>query len=286
MEEVKVYVLADDYSGYDSKFLAQHGASYLIKMTRSGESVNILFDTGTYGNLILENMRLLDIDPKVIDMIVLSHCHYDHTKGLVEIVEKINKENFPIIAHPTVFRPHFCKEPVLTHIGMPFKYRKKVEELGGEWVLLRNPTEIAENIFVTGEVERVTEFEKTPTLKLYTLENGQLVEDDLKDDVSLVINMEKGIIVISGCSHAGIINITKHAIRITGSNEVRAVIGGFHLIDADEGRIRKTVDMLKQLETREIYTGHCTGLKAECLLLKEFGDSFKKLHAGMVITFR
>ncbi|AJC72505.1 beta-lactamase [Thermococcus guaymasensis DSM 11113] len=273
---MRIYVLIEDYSGYESPFLAQHGVSFLLEKDGKG----LLFDTGQSADPILHNMRLLDIEPgSCIDYIFLSHCHYDHTGGLLGILRAIGRR-VPVIAHPTIFRKHFITKPYLREVGVPFR-RGDIEELA-ELYLTSGPLEIMEGVYSTGEIPNREEFEKTE-LEVYTIENGTVVRDELRDDMSLVAKTPKGIVVISGCSHAGIISIVKHAIRLTGDERVRAVIGGFHLIDASEERIRKTVKEFQRLGVKEVYTGHCTGLKAEAALLKAYGENFHKLHSGMVI---
>ncbi len=284
ISHVRVYVLADDYAGYSSHFIAQHGASYLIELYEESDVIcRILFDTAIYGDIVIKNMDLLGKKTEEVDLIVLSHCHYDHTGGLIEILKAINKRGIPIIAHPSIFRPHFVLEPKMQHVGMPEGFKREAEEYGCTWVLVNRPIKIAKNTMVTGEVEREVEFEKTPTLKLYTVKNGELVPDEMLDDMSLVIDTDEGIIVISGCSHAGIINIVYKAMKITGNDNIKAIIGGLHLIDAKEERIKKTVDYLVKLNVKKLFVGHCTGLKAECELLRRFSSKFKKLYTGMEI---
>ncbi len=273
---MRIYVLIEDYSGYESPFLAQHGVSFLLEK----DGKRILFDTGQSAEPILHNMRLLGLDPSShIDYIFLSHCHYDHTGGLLGILRAIGRR-VPVIAHPTIFRRHFITKPYLREVGVPFR-RGDIEELA-ELYLTSGPLEIMEGVYSTGEIRDREEFEKTE-LEVYTIENGRTVRDELRDDMSLVAKTSEGIVVISGCSHAGIISIVKHAIRLTGDERIRAVIGGFHLIDASEERIQKTVEELQRLGVQEVYTGHCTGLKAEAALLEAYGENFHKLHSGMVI---
>ena len=273
---MRIYVLIEDYSGYESPFLAQHGVSFLLEK----DGKRILFDTGQSAEPILHNMRLLGLDPSShIDYIFLSHCHYDHTGGLLGILRAIGRR-VPVIAHPTIFRRHFITKPYLREVGVPFR-RGDIEELA-ELYLTSGPLEIMEGVYSTGEIRDREEFEKTE-LEVYTIENGRTVRDELRDDMSLVAKTSEGIVVISGCSHAGIISIVKHAIRLTGDERIRAVIGGFHLIDASEERIQKTVEELQRLGVQEVYTGHCTGLKAEAALLEAYGENFHKLHSGTVI---
>ncbi len=272
---MKIYTLAEDYAGYESPFLAQHGISFLIEY----KGKKLLFDAGQNAAPILYNMKLLGLDPRDVDYIFLSHCHYDHTGGLVEILKETGKR-IPVIAHPTIFRKHFITKPHLRHVGLPFT-REEVEKYG-ELFLSEEPFQIIEGLYSTGEIREKEDFERT-NLEVYTLSKGRLVRDELRDDMSIAIKTPKGLVVVSGCSHAGIISIVEHSMRLTGEKKVRAVIGGFHLIEANEDRIRMTVEAFRQLGVEEVYTGHCTGLKAEAAFLEAYGNRFHKLHAGMVI---
>ncbi len=272
---MKVYVLLEDYSGYESPFLAQHGVSFLIEI----DGKRVLFDTGQSAGPILHNMELLGIEPSSIDYVFLSHCHYDHTGGLLEILKVIGRR-VPVIAYPSIFRRHFVTKPYLREVGVPFS-REEVEELA-ELYLTADPLQITENLISTGEITEREEFEREE-LGVYTIEDGRVVRDELRDDMNLVAKTPEGLVIISGCSHAGIVSIVKHAVKLTGEKNVRAVIGGFHLIEAGGDRITKTVGEFQRLGVGEVYTGHCTGLRAEAEFLKAYGDRFHKLHSGMVI---
>jgi 7,8-dihydropterin-6-yl-methyl-4-(beta-D-ribofuranosyl)aminobenzene 5'-phosphate synthase len=272
---MRITVLVEDYSGYESPFLGQHGVSFLVE--KAGK--RILFDTGQSVEPVLHNMNLLGIDPKSIDYIFLSHCHYDHTGGLLGILKAIGRR-VPVIAHPAIFRRHFITSPYLREVGVPFR-REEVEKFA-DLYLTPDPLELVEDVYSTGEITDREGFEKTE-LEVYTLKDGSVVRDELMDDMSLVAKTSEGLVIISGCSHAGIVSIVKHAIKLTGEKRVRAVIGGFHLIDADEERIARTVEEFEKLGVREVYTGHCTGLRAEAAFLKAYSERFHKLHSGMVI---
>ncbi len=275
---MRIYTLVEDYSGYESPFLAQHGISFLIEA--SGR--RILFDTGQSAEPLLHNMGLLGLKPRDVDYVFLSHCHYDHTGGLKGVLESIGRR-IPVIAHPDIFRPHFITEPHLRSVGIPFR-RPEIEELG-DLILTAEPFEIINGtVYSTGEVREREMFEESE-LKVYTLQNGSPVKDRLMDDMSLVVKGPEGLVVVSGCSHAGIVGIVKHAIRITGERRVKAVIGGFHLIDAGRERIERTVKAFLELGVEQVYTGHCTGLRAEAAFMDAYGEGFHKLHSGMIVDF-
>ncbi len=274
---MRVTVLMEDYAGYESPFLAQHGVSFLIE----AGGKRILFDTGQSAEPVLHNMKLLGINPESIDYIFLSHCHYDHTGGLLEILKAVGRR-IPVIAHPEIFRRNFSMRRYLRPVGVPFR-RDEIEELA-ELYLSAKPVEIVEGVYSTGEIRVRESFERV-TLELYTIKNGRPVRDEMRDDMSLVAKTPEGLVIISGCSHAGIVSIVKHSMRLTGEDRVRAVVGGFHLIDASDERIARTVEEFRKLGVEEVYTGHCTGLRAEAEFLKAYGERFHKLHSGMTIEF-
>ena len=289
VDKLKVYTLAEDYAGYNSPFWAQHGVSFLIEVESNDAKRRILFDTASYAKPILFNMELLNINPKTIDMIVLSHNHFDHTGGLLGIMKEINKE-IPVFAHPNIFKVSFAMDPEFMYAGIPplrGGSKEEIEKLGGTWILSRDPIHLMPGVFTLGEItkEEKVEFEKKVTIGLYKLEKGRLVPDEVEDEIGLAINTKKGLIVIGGCSHPGIVSMAQKATKISRIDQVYAVIGGFHLVDAEDERIQNTVNALKKMGVKKVYTGHCTGLKAENMFANEFGKDFEKLHSGKVMIF-
>jgi len=285
-KKVKIYTLLEDYAGYNTSFYAQHGISFLIEIELGRMKKRILFDTGQSAEPVLHNMEILGLDPKTIDMIFLSHCHYDHTQGLVGILKKIEKKNIPIVAHPAIFRPHVVLAPYLKPIGMiEGNTKEEIEKYGGKFFLTKAPLPLVNGIFSTGEIDVREDFEKEVEMELYTVEELEIRRDKMIDDMSLVLKLDNGIIVISGCSHAGIVSITKKAIEITRESNIKAIIGGFHLIDARKERIDETIKKLSEMNVERIYTGHCTGFIAECEFRKIWKDNFERLYSGKIIEF-
>ena len=292
VDRVVITILVEDNAGHMTSFWARQGISFLIEVVVGDVTKRILFDTGQSVEPVIRNMEILGITPHMIDMIALSHCHYDHTGGLVGMLKQIEKENVPVLAHPDLFRPHFvadASEPghwLLRQIGMVGENTEEnVKKYGGYLALVARPFEIMPGVLWTGEVERVTDFEKSVTIAARTIKGGEVVDDQILDDTSLAINVkDEGLFVISGCSHAGIVNIVKQSMKLSQIERVRAVIGGFHLIGADEDRIMKTAKALKELGVEKVYAGHCTGFKGEAAIYNEFKDDFEKLHCGKVIS--
>ncbi len=281
---IKIYVLAEDFAGYSSRFWAQHGISFLLELHRGNRVDFILFDTGTHHIPLLNNAHLLRLDLSKVRSIVLSHSHYDHTGGMIGVIKEI--KDAKIFAHPDIFKESFAMDDEPRYIGPPANMKEEVLKYGGMWELSREPVEILPGVWTLGELrqEEREEFERMKDTKVFMKKNGKLVPDYMEDEMGLVVNLKEGIVVIGGCSHPGIIGMTRRAIEISGEDNVLAVIGGFHLVNASDERIEKTAKEFLKIGVNDIYTGHCTGLRAECTFYKYFGKKFHKLHAGMVIS--
>ncbi|MEA1964769.1 MAG: MBL fold metallo-hydrolase, partial [Candidatus Aerophobetes bacterium] len=189
-------------------------------------------------------------------------------------------EGVPIVAHPDIFRPHFILKPFIREIGLS-KDRASIES-GGNLILTGDPLSIMDGAASTGEIKERVSFEEEATIELYTIREGLIAKDPLNDEMSLVINLPDGLVIIAGCSHPGIASIVEYAKKVFAVEKVRTVIGGFHLIDAEKSRIQKTVEYLSR-RVKAVYTGHCTGTKAKAVFLKEFGESFEELYCGKII---
>lgn len=282
VDSLKIYTLAEDFSGYNSLFWAQHGISLLLEIKIGDCKKNLLFDTASYTEPILHNLKLFQKKLDV-DYIVISHNHYDHTGGLIGLMKEINKE-IPIFAHPEIFKLSYSVDPFFRYIGPPRNLKSEVEKYGGIWILSREPIYIAPGVFTLGEIEEEEreEWEKSKT-HVVIVKDGRKVEDRMNDEIGLAVLTSKGLVVIGGCSHPGIVSMAKKAMKLAEVDKVYAVIGGFHLVNADEMRIENTVNAFREIGVEHIYTGHCTGLNAECKFKKQLGDKFHKLHAGMIM---
>ncbi len=282
LDSLIITVLAEDSVLYESSYLGQHGVSFLLEGVSGGNIKRILVDVGQNSEALLKNMQTMGISPTIINAIVLTHCHYDHTQGMARMLRETGKNDVVVIAHPSIFRLHFVTQPYPRQVGiMPGDSKVEVEKAGGSLSLAKDPLVIMPGITTTGEVKRQTEFEKAmPGLK--TIENGMVVDDLVLDDISVIANVkDKGLVIITGCSHAGIINIAKQAIEITGCNIIEGIIGGLHLIEASDIVIRRTVEELTKLNVAWISAGHCTGFKAQVELYLAFGERFLPLNTGM-----
>ena len=287
LNRIKITTLAEDSVLYESPYLGQHGISFLVTAERDGTIKNVLVDVAQNPSALLENANMMDISLSCIDAIVLTHCHYDHTQGLAKVLKEIGKKDLPVIAHPDIFRLNFISDPYLRHVGvMDEDKQANIEDSGGTLYLTRDPLEIMPGLITTGQVERATDFEEVG-ISLSTIENDQVKPDLMLDDISLVANVKgKGVVIVTGCSHAGIVNITKQAVKLTKTEKIHGIIGGLHLIEAigaAEIRIKKTAQVLKQFDPDWVYAGHCTGFKAQVELYNTFKDRFSPLHTGMIV---
>jgi len=282
LDNLRITVLAEDSVLYESAYLGQHGVSFLLEGVSQGDMKRILVDVGQNSDALLSNMRIMGISPSVINAIVLTHCHYDHTQGIVRMLREIGRKDVCVIAHPSIFRLHFVTQPYPRHVGiMPGDSKLEIEKAGGSLYLTKDPFVLMPGIMTTGEVKRQTDFEEV-RIGLKTIENGMVVDDLMLDDISVVANVkDKGLVIITGCSHAGIVNIANHAIEVSGGNKIEGIIGGLHLVEASDTVIKRTVDELSKLNVAWISAGHCTGFKAQVELYLAFGEKFSPLHTGM-----
>jgi len=266
--------------------LAEHGFSCLIKMFSEGEEHQVLFDTGHSPICIMHNIDFLDLDIKKIESIVISHGHVDHVEGLMAVLQRIGKQ-VPVILHPDAFVERRLNPPGGHIVSIPRLNRKTLQEAGVNLAMDKNPSVIASGfILVTNTVERVTGFEKGFPLAEAKIE-GKWVTDPFNDDQALALKVKgKGLVVIGGCSHAGIINTVKYCHKLSGSDKVHAILGGFHLTNKIfEPIIEPTIEEMKKLKPAYVIPMHCTGWTATNEFARKMPEQFILNSVATTYTF-
>lgn len=283
LDELEIITMAEDSVLYESPYLGQHGIALLARARSGSTTLNVLMDVGQDPDALLVNFSRMGIRPSELDAIVITHCHYDHTQGLARIVAATGKKDVPVIVHPDLFRPNFVTGPVFRDIGVqPSDSEEAITIAGGKVFKSRTPVLLMPGLFTTGQVPRRTAYEEAGISGLSTIENGRVVPDPMDDDISLVAVVGgHDPVILTGCSHAGIVNIARHVADLTGAHGFENIIGGFHLIEAADGRIARTVDDLAGFRIHHLTPGHCTGFRAQAAMLSRFGDAFEPLHTGM-----
>jgi 7,8-dihydropterin-6-yl-methyl-4-(beta-D-ribofuranosyl)aminobenzene 5'-phosphate synthase len=257
--------------------VAEHGLALLVKVHQGEESHSVLFDTGHTEIGLPHNLKELEIDISLIEAIVLSHGHMDHTGALYPILKGLSR-SMTLVVHPGAFHfPRFLEWPDGRIDRFPNTLiREDLTNQGVKILESKVPVSLANGmILVTGEIERKTTFEKGfPIAKM--IRDGELVPDPISDDQSLVVYLKgRGLVVISGCAHSGIVNTVLYSRKITGIEPVYAILGGFHLTGPlFEPIIGVTIAALRELCPKVIVPMHCTGWKAINLFSEAFPAAF------------
>lgn len=273
--KVKITILVDNHAGPWLK--PEHGLSIFIEAFDQ----RILFDTGQ-GNVLQNNAKALGVDLTAIDRLVISHGHYDHTGGLAAI---LSAREMDVYCHPATTQPRYSIGFGLPRpINMPhdaLTALNKVSEKRLHWVT--TATYLSENIGLTGPIPRHTDYEDNGGP--FFLDPQGERSDPVSDDQALWITTDQGLIVCVGCAHAGVINTLNYVMQLSGDTRIRAVIGGFHLNNANQQRLTETTFALKKISPDMVIPCHCTGDTAVETLRCTLGEIVRHCSSGMTYPF-
>lgn len=266
------YKIANRYTG--GYLYAQHGLSYHIETVVDGRSHSLLFDFGPTFPGLIGNMDALKIDLDKLEALALSHGHRDHFGGLVEFLNS-RREKIPKGIPFYVGEDAFAESGQGQRVAHRPPKKQDIEALGLVKILeIKDPTPIVSGAYLTGRIEKVTDYEKVDPGR-WVKKGDNLEPETFIGEQSLVLNLKgKGLIVFTGCAHVGVVNTVKHAQKITGVTNVHAIMGGFHLTGAKEELIRRTVADVKAIAPHYIVPMHCTGFEATGVFAKEMPDQF------------
>ena len=271
-----------------SSILAEHGFSAIVKTTIGDKTKTMLFDFGFSENGAAQNAATLGVNMTEVEAVALSHGHSDHTGGMEKLTAMIGKRDIPFVVHPSVFvSPRYLKFGEDLKINFPKLTREMVKKAGLSVVESDKPYPLLDNtVLFLGEVPKQTDFEKGWPI-VHCQKDGKEVWDAIEDDTSIVMNLkDKGLVIISGCAHAGIVNTVRYAMSVTGIDKVHVVMGGFHLSGPFfEPIIDRTTEELKKINPAFIIPTHCTGRKAIMAMEKQMPDQFVLNMAGTKLTF-
>lgn len=272
-----------------NSILAEHGFCALVRTTKGGRSRSLLFDFGFSGQGAAYNAQALGVEMKAIEAAALSHGHSDHTGGIAALGAMIGKKDVPLAVHPAAFKsPRYLKLGDQLKIYFPKLTREMFQQAGFAVVESKDPLPLLDgDVLFLGEIPRKTDFEKGFAIAHFE-EKGVEKWDPIEDDTSVVMHLKgKGLVILSGCAHAGIVNTVLRAIEVTGVEQVHMVMGGFHLSGpAFEPIIGRTTEALKKFKPAYVVPCHCTGRKAMMFMEKEMPEQFLLNMSGTSLTFQ
>ena len=277
----KLKILVNNWVG-EGACVAEHGLSIALEGGDLTDGQFILFDTGQSHQILFNNAKAMNVDWNKLWLIALSHSHYDHSGALTGIGRNLGR-NIEVIVHSDTFTPKANFKPAFRDISIPFSK----DELQAANIVLSedsNDRFLTPNLCLTGEIERVVDFEEVSHKNLFKMHCGEYVSDIVMDDRALVIRQPGvGFHLICGCCHSGLLNTLKHAAMISSEGRALTIMGGLHLGSYDNDTMKRVTDQLAQWEPRRIIPLHCTGLRGSAQLWSRFGDIVEFHGAGETI---
>jgi len=267
--------------------IAEHGFAALVTTRRGNRRHTLLFDTGLSRNGLVDNMERLGVRADDVEAVVLSHGHFDHAGGIPGLARLRRRAGLPMVLHPLVWTARRIVFPGLPDWELPILRRRSIEDEGFDVIERRQPSLVLDgSVLITGEVDRTTDFETGMPFHEARGEQGWEPDPLIIDDQALVVHVrDKGLVVLTGCGHAGAVNICRYALRLTQVPTLTGLFGGFHLTGpAFEPIIEPTVAALHDLAPEVIVPAHCTGWRAQHRLAASLVDSFVPNSVGTAFT--
>ena len=257
----------------------EHGLALMIAHSTG----TWLYDTGR-GKALLPNLETLGVSPDVFCGIVLSHAHLDHFGGLAAFLKKRSKP-IDLYIHPQAFSTRYTRiGSDFREVGLPWT-ADQLAELGAKVHFVTEAQCIADGIWATGGIARRHSFEKHTENFYMDGPNGEKIRDEILDDQALLLETDCGIVVLTGCAHAGICNILDAAKEIFPDKKIHAVLGGLHLVGATEEQMQNTLAYFQKEQMDVVAVGHCTGFPACRIFSEELAEAFALLHTGKCFSF-
>lgn len=304
VDSVRVWILTDNY--YDAlrpdgpgvkRFRvapgecmhAEHGLAYFVETVTGGRISRCMFDFGLDATGVMNNATLLGLDLAEADAYLLSHGHHDHWTGAAEILRRNSGRipaGTPFYAGEEAFLHRYTRRSEAAEtVDLSALNRASIEATGARVCEVKIPTAIVPGGYCTGFIQRTTEYESI-TPGMLVERNGRLESDDFRGEQALFFNVKgKGLVILSGCAHAGIVNAVKQAQRNSGIEKVEAILGGFHLINATPERIQRTIADIRAFSPRLVVPAHCTGFEALVAFSQALPRQFVLNTAGTEYTF-